>query len=286
MKSSLSLSIGGISLSFWIDLDRFGGILQERYKYFFTGRSADYEIEVDVQPPEFFHEFRVPDTDTPSVLISKANGIYTLMRKDNPFYGLYNERLRTVQVSMRESPYCFDGFLRVFLMILLANKGGLLFHSCSVDDYGQGRIFFGPSESGKTTVARLSGERMVLSDEMSIIRPRHGTYFVYGTPFWGEFQAGKNNHNVELKAMYSLRKSTINTVVPLDKVTSVNSLHRCVLYFGNVPELSRHILDTCVDLSQKIPVFCLNFTKDDIFWDVINKGYANVSDEYSQCIKK
>lgn len=272
MQSSLSLSIGDISMSFHLESSRFSGILKERYKYFITQKPVDYEIKVDIKPPEYFLDIQATDIDAPLVLLFEEDGIYTLIRKDNPFYGMYNEHLRIAQVSMRESPYCFDGFLRVLLLIILANEGGLLLHGCSIDDHGRGRIFFGPSESGKTTIARLSAGRMVLSDEISIIRPRNGTYFVYGTPFWGEFQAGKNNHNVEIKAMYSLKKSTSNNIVPFEKVTSINNLYHCVLYFGNVPELSSQILETCVNLSEKLPIFCLNFTKDEGFWDIISKG--------------
>lgn len=278
MKAVLSLSIGDISMSVRLTTGSFFGILKKRYQYFLTDTAADYTIDVDVLPKEYFSQIQVQDTDKPLVTISRDGPLTAMERLDNPFIASLRGDNQEVHVSMRESPYCFDSFLRVLLVVLLAGKGGVLLHSCAIDDHGRGRVFFGPSESGKTTIARLARNRVVLSDEIAIIRPsRNGKYFVYGTPFWGEFQAGKNNRNVQLSSMYSLSKSPVSKVVPISTIDAINHLHRCVLYFGTVPEISDQILETCVSISQNVPIFGLNFSKDDGFWSIINSGEMRVN---------
>ncbi len=61
-------------------------------------------------------------------------------------------------------------------------------HALGIDDCGQGRVFVGPSRSGKSTLARFWGRRKgvrILSDEHLILRRRGRGFYAYGTPWPG-----------------------------------------------------------------------------------------------------
>jgi hypothetical protein len=267
------LSIGDITCSVDVHNSEFSAILQTRYRHFLSTEPPEYRISINLKP---LNELGIPgnqELNQPQITIKKDKESYLIQRIDNPFIARLNKDLRKLEVTMRESQYCFDSFLRVLFIVLLAEDGGLLLHACSIDDKGRGRVFFGPSEAGKTTIARLAGGARVLSDELSIIRPYRGKYFIYGTPFWGEFKTDENNNNykVELKGLYSLVKDSITGISPIEKVAAIQKLFRCVLYFGNVTEISESILESCVSLAEKVPVYNLNFRQDTSFWNIIDK---------------
>ena len=63
-----------------------------------------------------------------------------------------------------------ENFLRVLYSWLCIYKDALLIHSAGVIKGGKAFVFFGPSRSGKTTMARLSLDHTVLSDDLVIIK--------------------------------------------------------------------------------------------------------------------
>src|SRR3989442_10074637 len=70
---------------------------------------------------------------------------------------------------------------------------GLVLHAASLIRRGRAHLFCGPSGSGKTTVARLSPDATLLSDELSIVRIFDKRARCYGTPFSGELaRAGED----------------------------------------------------------------------------------------------
>ncbi|MBK7188683.1 MAG: hypothetical protein IPH86_08440 [bacterium] len=72
------------------------------------------------------------------------------------------------------------------------DKTAWLVHPSAVIADGQGFLFVGPSEAGKSTVAKLSSQLHVLGDEMNLLAPRAGGgWDLIGTPFNGLFRARK-----------------------------------------------------------------------------------------------
>ena len=98
---------------------------------------------------------------------------------------------------------------RFLCAVLVLREGGVMLHAAGVVHDARARVFCGPSESGKTTVARLAGARAVLSDESVVLRPGAGGYRACATPFFGE--AGpvptQSSGDAPLAAIYFLRKS-------------------------------------------------------------------------------
>src|SRR5437773_8348802 len=85
---------------------------------------------------------------------------------------------------------------------------------------GKAYIFTGRSGAGKSTVASLSPEGSVLTDEISLLRREHGMWRAYGTPFWGELDRKStrlNSSHITISyAVFCLKKKTqVALVVPL-----------------------------------------------------------------------
>lgn len=253
----------------------FVDLLRRRYQWFESSFPVDYEILVQLVPCSAFPINN--SVETPLITVNEVNGYnYLIRRTDNPFIAEVDVISKKVSVTMWESQYCFDSFLRVFYSLILAEEGGLVLHGASICKGKDGRVFFGPSGSGKTTVARLSQGFSVLTDELAIIRPQNGIYQVYGTPFWGEFEAGRNNIRAELTGLYSLKKDPNNSLVLMDKWRAVTELYQCVLFFGEGRRLLGRVLDTCCALADQVPVYELYFRPDPDFLQIINeRGYED-----------
>lgn len=83
-------------------------------------------------------------------------------------------------------------FLQVLLINYLAYRNqGIFTHSAGIKDLdGSGLLFAGKSGAGKSTTARLwhkHSKARVLNDDRIIIRKLNGKFFIYGSPWHGEF---------------------------------------------------------------------------------------------------
>jgi len=89
----------------------------------------------------------------------------------------------------------FVGFLQIFLIYYLANKGdGLVVHSAAIKDRqkkDKGYLFAGISQAGKTTTSRIwhkhAKDAQILNDDRIIIRKEKGKFYLYSTPWHGDF---------------------------------------------------------------------------------------------------
>ena len=86
-------------------------------------------------------------------------------------------------------------------------------HASGVVHKEKGILFIGHSGAGKSTVARLSSPRRVLSDECILIKKDGDAFTAYGTPF-GRENKGENTH-APLYAIMDLKKDSRNYLKPL-----------------------------------------------------------------------
>lgn len=115
-----------------------------------------------------------------------------------------------VHVSVPPVPAALNPSLfRALCSLLLLREGGVLLHASAVVQQGRAWLFCGPSESGKTTIARLAGERLVLNDETVAVRAQGDGYEACATPFFGEGGPAMalTNTRAPLRAVFFLNKA-------------------------------------------------------------------------------
>ncbi|OGO19987.1 MAG: hypothetical protein A2144_15025 [Chloroflexi bacterium RBG_16_50_9] len=267
----LSISIGGTNCAIMSQDTRFLDLLRARYQWFESSGPAVYEILVSPLPLE---ELASGDMALPPYpLVKKVNSgdSYIIGCPNSPFVAVANTSSKKVLAKIGNSPYFFDNFLCVLYNLILTNEDGLLLHASAVSERGQGCVFFGPFGSGKSTVARLSEGRSILTYDLALIKPHHGGYRVYGTPFQGDFMLRQSHARVELNGLYLLKKDLENGLRPLDKAQAVKELCGCVLSFSNDSHLMSRIHNTCRNLVDAVPVYELHFRPDPSFWQVMNE---------------
>jgi hypothetical protein len=115
----------------------------------------------------------------------------------------------------------------LLLINLLALGRGIEFHACGVSEMtGNGYLFVGHSEAGKTTSARLwqrQSDVELLSDDRIIVRQVNGKFWMYGTPWHGEEEIS-SPRKVELTHIFFLRHGERNEIAPLARAEAAAQL--------------------------------------------------------------
>lgn len=150
-----------------------------------------------------------------------------------------------------------------------------LLHASAVR-HGEGAVLFtGPSGAGKTTCARLAGERPVLHDEIVALRIDGPRVTAAPTPLLGELPAG-DPRPVPVLAVHWLRQA------PVDAWQRLTPAQAFPLVFTQLLATSPCHADRAAQregvatraalaarVVESVPVAELSFTKSEAFWRTI-----------------
>jgi hypothetical protein len=188
-------------------------------------------------------------------------------------YEFEGARLRALERESRMSgvrnEYALDSLLRVLLSWKLLSCEGFLLHAATVVRNGKAFVFTGRSGAGKSTVASLSPEGSVLTDEISLLRRENGAWRAYGTPFWGEFRAAGSNTSAPVAGIFRLLQASENLVIPLSKREILRMLLANVLFFSGEHSANQQLLNILSCAAEEIFCGSLSFRKDPAFWEVL-----------------
>jgi hypothetical protein len=248
LGQQFELSIGCVSLRLHMFDAQLLGAASERYAAFTDATAHPINIALnhgappESTPVDFGYEFEG------AVLRAFSSGIR--------FDGVKNQ-------------YALDSLLRIFLSWKLLEHQGFLLHAATVIRNGKAYIFTGRSGAGKTTVATLSPEGSVLTDEISLLRREGGVWRAYGTPFWGEFKAAGSNSSAPVAGIFRLLQAPENRVVPLRPMAILRTLLPNVLFFSAEQESTRRLLEILSRAANEINGYNLSFRKNATFWEVL-----------------
>ena len=123
-------------------------------------------------------------------------------------------------------------FLHVLLINYLAlHKKGIFVHSIGVKDLdGKGLLFAGKSGCGKTTTAKLwykHSRAMILNDDRIIVKKLNGKFFIYGSPWHGEFSdyLYSKIDSAPLEKLFFIYHAPYNTVSQISQRAAFNWLY-------------------------------------------------------------
>ena len=158
--------------------------------------------------------------------------------------------------------------LRALVSLLLLRKGGFLIHASAVLDGDRAWVFSGPSESGKTTLARQAGDRAVLNDETVAIVPARQGYVAAATPFFGEggSEMARVHARGPIGAMFFLKKAAGFAHRPAPPGEAVARCWSQVFVPKRDPVIVDALLDALVRFTARTPCFELAFAPTPEVW--------------------
>lgn len=161
-------------------------------------------------------------------------------------------------------------FLQVLLINYLAQRQeGVFTHAIGVKDLvdGKGFLFAGKSGAGKSTTARIwhkSPKAMVLNDDRIIVRKVDGKFFIYGSPWHGEFSDYLTSRiePAPLKKLFFIYHSPKNIARQILEKKAFNLLYPALFPTFWDKECLENIVSFCQELIKNVPCYSLGFVND------------------------
>lgn len=268
--SSITIDVADISARINSDDDSLLKAARLRYQQFISSNeNVDLDLDVHISPG---YQFSNPNGNgkffNKQIINENKNIVYS-----NRFAGYVDKPTNQGKLICAEidAPSWLEHFLRIAYSWMALDRDGLLFHGAGLINGNQGYIFFGPSESGKTTVTCLSPQCTVLGDDLIMLRKVNGYFTVYASPFNVRTeQIRLTNDQAHIQGFYRLRQDRKTFIKEMNPAKAVSELlSSAPLIDQNYPG-SLKALDLCHQIVQQIPCFDLHFTRDDSFWSCIN----------------
>lgn len=177
---------------------------------------------------------------------------------------------RYAKISVHNELALKHALMNLYSSYLVYNKCGLLIHSSCVIDKGKAYLFAGHSGAGKSTAAKLSHPRELLSDEATIVKINSDQIKVFNSPFRSELDRTGTEETSPLAGIYLLNQAIDNHIVPLNKSNGFLNLMDKVFYWSHSPEETGGILQLLQELVNSVSICELHFQKNDTFWELIS----------------
>ncbi|TGA99964.1 hypothetical protein E4665_03170 [Sporolactobacillus shoreae] len=224
-------------------------------------------IPVDVTLA-IYGDYGKPFTDfNVGITTEKGKKIYRrtdyLLEMDNDF--------RHAVIRAYDRTALKHALLNFYSTYLLHNNWGVLIHSSCVIENGEAHLFAGDSGCGKSTAARLSRPRKLLSDEATLIKITPTGVTVFNSPFRSDIFAASGGTPCPLRSIQLLHQSLENRSVTLKKGEALLRFYKMAFYWSNEPSDFPKILRLFQVMLDQVPVCDLYFQKNNTFWQLISE---------------
>jgi MoaA/NifB/PqqE/SkfB family radical SAM enzyme len=159
---------------------------------------------------------------------------------------------------------------QIIIARILADRQGCYLHSSGVIMDGDGFLFVGHSDAGKTTMARiLKKVGKLLCDDRIILMKKNGRFQIFGTWSHGDM-AEVSSDSAPLKALLFLEKDRTNRLVLLtDRKQIIRRFLACLIR----PLASADWVDKMLDLTElvaeEVPCYLLHFNRSEEVIDIL-----------------
>ena len=204
----------------------------------------------------------------PDCFIEKNNEIETSIQRD--FIGIDLGQKVILNLDEKLGDGIFNA-LRWILPRRMLEKGYFLLHSSCVVDDGKAYFFLGHSGAGKSTIASLAGDRVVLGDDMNVMRISKDMVFAKAGGLGGmSFSSTDYLNEYPVAGFYWLQQDKVNQRLDLNKASGANKLLASFanLFWENMDKAQRSkLLEKASDVVGLCPFYELHFLKEEECWN-------------------
>lgn len=265
--NSLVLSIGEISVLVFSKNQEFMAQTEKRYANFICTETAPLlRIEVNILSEKLVPNLQA-EMERPEVTFDHGTERGTFDWQG--LSGEFDLVSREARMSCTLHPTGLNSFLRFVFSLVLLKQPGFLAHAAGLMKNEKGYIFPGKSGVGKTTIARLSPDATLLSDDIPLVK-MGAAPLIFGTPFWGDLAVGGEKTSAPLAGIYFPVKDQKNFTERLKPRQVFEKLLPNVVFFFKNEKFSKQLFNLCFDLATKVPGYELHFLPDFSFWECMD----------------
>jgi hypothetical protein len=177
---------------------------------------------------------------------------------------------KSATLSVHDALALKHALTNLYSSFIVYHNWGLLIHSSCVIEKGKAHIFAGHSGAGKSTAARLSYPRELLSDEATLVKITSNGVRIYNSPFRSELEAQQFEGDVELASVQMLHQALQNKRTRIQKSDALVHLMDKVFFWPHSQEETKEILRLMTMMVKQVPVYELHFQKNNTFWELIS----------------
>lgn len=173
--------------------------------------------------------------------------------------------------SMGQAVFEFAGRLAMYSMI---EKNILPFHGVLTEYNGKGIIITAPSETGKTTHARLWRDEknaLIINGDNACCYKENGKWKGFGIP-WSGTSGECINRTVEIAALVILERGKENKVCRMNEYEAFCGVHSLIHYPSWDYKKTQISVDLCNEILKDIPAFRLECRPDSESVEVLCKA--------------
>ncbi len=186
------------------------------------------------------------------------------------YYLEIDVRYKNVKLAAHDEFAFKHAFMNLYSSYIVDQKWGLMIHSSCVLEDSDAHLFSGYSGAGKSTVAKLSYPRPLLSDEATLVKISSENIVIFDSPFRSEMESHGHVKQYSLKSIQLLVQSQVNERNLLKKSDALTLLMDKVFFWTNDPGDTKRILSMLLELIENVPVYDLHFQKNNSFWELIS----------------
>lgn len=286
---TVNIQIGSVCCALKCKDDSEYNLVKRLYRDFLTEQPVDLTLELEMTS-------KMSPADVgealPETIFTHENGnsFRTSSQIVSGRYDLANRIISiTAEKSLSDPDVEFNYINRLISLVYYSackvkyggNPPAMLVHSCGIVRHGKAIAFVGPSETGKSTIARLCGDQHgeVLNDEMVLIsRPNQSGNGIcaQGAPIISEMSP-RCNKVAPLHCILMLKRGGRTVVRDLDKAEAFLKFMRQIItpvYIGQKSGRAVYTLmaDFTSEVIDAIPIYELEFNLDgEALWQVVTE---------------
>lgn len=222
--------------------------------------TPDFQIIVEEEYGKSFVDYNVQ--------ITKKSGKLYFQRSDYLIEADTN--FKKSRIYVHDELSLKHAMMNLYSSYIVYQRWGLMIHSSCAIEEGIAHIFAGQSGAGKSTAARLSQPRELLSDEATLVKISPDGIFVFDSPFRSGIETGGSVSAAPLASIQLLHQDLHNNRVLLGKADGLLNLMDKVFYWAHAPDETKKVMGLLKNLIEQVPSYNLHFKKDDTFWELIS----------------
>jgi hypothetical protein len=261
-QKEFTLGIAGIGVSFLFDQNFSELGVEDVHDAFVLDTSEEIQLRVHYgHAPEMDKIEKIFDSGS-TWAFYRSDGRYVLQNRALESGGDIYITHTSPELHLPPDPLGHP-LNQILMILLLSLDKGMILHACGIDDRGSGYLFLGNSGDGKSTMAELWFDRnvTVLNDDRIVVREKNGAFWMYGTPWHGDFRELSPN-GLPIQKIFFLSRGEENEAVLKNGAEAV-----AMLLTRSFPPLwdskgMAYATELCHGIVSKIPCYELSFAPD------------------------
>ena len=201
---------------------------------------------------------------TREVLKTDAGIIHRLVRKSNSetalaFYEDADKNIILLEDDTHTNGQAAFEYLSRIVVHSMLDSSVLTLHGVLIEYNGKGIIICAPSETGKTTHARLWRDEknaLIINGDNACCYNKNGVWTGFGIP-WSGTSGEQINRSVEIAAIVVLERADYNKATPLSEYDAFCKLQPLIHYPAWDMSKAERAIELCNSIIGDIPVFRL-----------------------------